>query len=373
MKSGNPTILVIDSEQDLVDVSVHILSTHIGGARFEGRVVEARARSLADVPDNLALAAVDVYRSQSVHWNETCPIGRMGIVRELTDRGIPVVPMTADADLGAILEECGLPVFTKPDIYSLARLASEAVTDKERYVKRMQAALARLDKLALTPADEITTVISRGQDDSPLPEMSIPRVHEIVGSVKEAIIKATPCILVVDDEEGVRDVFKNFAREKLPSYGCADGAEAIAAAEDNTSIRLVIVDLGLKGLVPSLEVARFYTEKNVPVIFASGDIDKNPQLSEALKETGAISIAKPVKFSEFSAIMDDVLANPSVQIERMRQAFAILYQGAPDQRSGIQIGDAAGLLRRTAPTPVSRGDLAGNPGAIVPAPKGLIH
>lgn len=120
-------------------------------------------------------------------------------------------------------------------------------------------------------------------------------------------------ILVVDDDEQVRDVVKGFLREMgHASLEAADGLQALKLLAEN-QIDLVISDIFMphkEGLTTIAEIRSKYPSTKVLVMSGGGDSVSGILILELGKQFGAESgLHKPFQFEEFQAKVEGLLSS----------------------------------------------------------------
>jgi CheY-like chemotaxis protein len=148
-------------------------------------------------------------------------------------------------------------------------------------------------------------------------------------------------ILIVDDEQGVREVLRA-ALEKA-GYAvdeAADGAEALAVCAKKT-IDLVVTDIvmpKLGGLTLIRSLRDQNPEARILAISGGGPSGKLNFLSTAKTFPGVRVLEKPFSLEIFGTTVKEILSDPS----------------APAPGSGSAVGVAPGRLTRTAQPPIIR-------------------
>ena len=116
-------------------------------------------------------------------------------------------------------------------------------------------------------------------------------------------------VLVVDDEQIVRDLYRTLLNEKGHTCKvCADGLEALQILEEN-NIDVVITDVkmpNMDGIVLTREILKTY--ENIPVMVITGYTDEY-SASDALNIGASEFIHKPVSPSELLVRFDKMMAN----------------------------------------------------------------
>jgi CheY-like chemotaxis protein len=123
--------------------------------------------------------------------------------------------------------------------------------------------------------------------------------------------KGTPMVLLVDDEELVR----NTAQEMLKGLGyrvtcCKDGKQAVDYYKKSwEKIDIVILDMIMPGLNGyDTFMAMRDINQDIKAIISSGFSD-DEEMQKSLKEGVIVAIQKPFRISKLSQILTDVLDN----------------------------------------------------------------
>ncbi|MBI3826918.1 MAG: response regulator [Candidatus Rokubacteria bacterium] len=105
-------------------------------------------------------------------------------------------------------------------------------------------------------------------------------------------------VLVIDDEEGIRAVFRDFLEALGYEADVAAGGEEGLALFDRHRHGLVLTDLLMPGM-SGLEVARAIRARcpETPIVVISGSADALDR--ERIEASGFTFLAKPVGFPEF--------------------------------------------------------------------------
>ncbi len=118
-------------------------------------------------------------------------------------------------------------------------------------------------------------------------------------------------ILVVDDDDQVRDIVKGFLQEMGHSaIEAADGLQALSLLAEN-SVDLVISDIFMphkEGLTTIAEIRAKYPEIKVLVMSGGGGAESGILILELGKQFGAESgLHKPFQFEEFKSKVEGLL------------------------------------------------------------------
>ena len=112
-----------------------------------------------------------------------------------------------------------------------------------------------------------------------------------------------PRILVVEDDDDVRDLFDFFLNECYDAVTVRDGVEARKRLVDG-SFDLVVCDCVLPG-EHGRRIAEFAEEHGVPAILITGD----PEAMELIRNLPFPELTKPFQIDELQGLIDRVLAN----------------------------------------------------------------
>jgi len=118
-------------------------------------------------------------------------------------------------------------------------------------------------------------------------------------------------LLIVDDEEDVRQFAANFFRKrKVEVVSVSSGEEAISVVEKDPP-ELVLLDIKLTGM-DGLETLRLIKEKksDIKVIMVTGRKPEEENTLERCKQLGALNyIHKPLELQELERIVLSLLEN----------------------------------------------------------------
>jgi len=116
-------------------------------------------------------------------------------------------------------------------------------------------------------------------------------------------------ILVVDDEEFIRDMMKDFLEfEGYESYEAEDGKAAFKILNNKKDeISLIFLDYTLPDIKGN-DFVKKMIENNIkiPVILTSG-LSDNLNISEEEKEVVKATLSKPFNLDKFLKIVKDIL------------------------------------------------------------------
>lgn len=112
-------------------------------------------------------------------------------------------------------------------------------------------------------------------------------------------------LLIVDDEDDVRDFASNFFRKrKIEVITAANGEEAVEIVEKEKP-DLILLDILMTGIngIQALEAIRTF-DKNVKVIMVTGAKPEDNEAFNRCRELGAYGyIRKPLKLDELEEIV----------------------------------------------------------------------
>lgn len=137
-----------------------------------------------------------------------------------------------------------------------------------------------------------------------------------------------PTVLVVDDQEGSRDIIHDLLRDDgFPVLTAKDGAEAVCIlSRPENDIGIVLLDLGMPGM-NGLEVCRMLREqenaKEIHVLFVSGYYTE--ETAAEARRLGAYDfLAKPVRASELRLKVNAAArVNPNVPEDERSRAYVL--------------------------------------------------
>jgi two-component system response regulator (stage 0 sporulation protein F) len=120
-------------------------------------------------------------------------------------------------------------------------------------------------------------------------------------------------LLIVDDEEDVREFAANFFRKrKIDVITAANGEEAIALVEKENP-QLVLLDVKMTG-IDGIETLRLIREKNknIKVIMVTGRKPEEEDILSRCKQLGVLDyIQKPLDLNQLKNIVLGVLEKPA--------------------------------------------------------------
>jgi PAS domain S-box-containing protein len=118
---------------------------------------------------------------------------------------------------------------------------------------------------------------------------------------------ALPCILVVDDEDAVRDVLVRLIEELgYAVISAADGAQALAVIEGATSLDAVVIDLTMPGMSGGVLVQEVrHRRPQLPVIVCSG-YDRERKGMPAAEGF----LAKPFRIEVLQGLLGSLVRTP---------------------------------------------------------------
>jgi DNA-binding response OmpR family regulator len=127
---------------------------------------------------------------------------------------------------------------------------------------------------------------------------------------QESASEARPTVLVVDDEEDLRDIIRRMLQRRgFDTLIAGDSQEAIAVLRDHPGkIDVLVTDLGLPG-VSGGELSRTATEvrPDMRVIYISG-LPKDMAVAEGLIDEDALLVKKPFSSDSLLAALRSVAA-----------------------------------------------------------------
>ncbi len=129
-------------------------------------------------------------------------------------------------------------------------------------------------------------------------------------------------LLIVDDEEDVREFAANFFRKrKIDVITAANGEDAVALVEQQ-SPELVLLDVKMTG-IDGIETLRLIREKNknIKVIMVTGRKPDEENILERCMQFGVLDfITKPLDLNQLKNIVLGVLEKPAdFQENRLRR------------------------------------------------------
>ncbi len=124
-------------------------------------------------------------------------------------------------------------------------------------------------------------------------------------------VSATGCILVVDDDESIRelasDILRHFGYEVLTATDGLDSLSVFEASQDKISLVLMDVMMPRMSGIEAFQALKSI-KPEVPVIFSSG-YSENDALETLVQDGLAGFIAKPYHVGEFIRIIQDYLSD----------------------------------------------------------------
>ncbi len=118
-------------------------------------------------------------------------------------------------------------------------------------------------------------------------------------------------LMIVDDEEDVRDFAANFFRKrKIDVITAASGEEAVSLIEKE-SPQLILLDINMAGM-DGIETLRLIRQKNkdTKVIMVTGRKPEEDNVLEQCMQLGVLNyIQKPLDLNELKNIVLKVLEN----------------------------------------------------------------
>lgn len=129
--------------------------------------------------------------------------------------------------------------------------------------------------------------------------------------MSEAPVAERPTVLVVDDEEDLRDIMRRMLerRQMYATLAAGDEPEALAICTEHTgAIDALICDLTLPGATGGGEVARHIRElrPGIAVLFVSG-LPKDIAVSKGQIEESDVLVKKPFTADALLAALRDAL------------------------------------------------------------------
>lgn len=119
-----------------------------------------------------------------------------------------------------------------------------------------------------------------------------------------------PGILIVDDDEGNREVLAYFLRRQGFGVATAASGEAALTAIDGATFDLVLLDVVMPGIggLETLRILReHYSEAALPVIMVTG-LDASEDVATALEMGATDYVSKPYQLADALARIRGVLA-----------------------------------------------------------------
>src|SRR4051795_2378876 len=127
---------------------------------------------------------------------------------------------------------------------------------------------------------------------------------------QESDSETRPTVLVVDDEEDLRDIIRRMLQRRgFDTLIAGDSKEAIAVCRDHPGqIDILVTDLGLPG-VSGGELSRAATElrPGMRVVYISG-LPKDLAVADGLIDDGALLVKKPFTADSLVDALHAVLA-----------------------------------------------------------------
>ncbi|MGA2774969.1 MAG: response regulator [Candidatus Omnitrophota bacterium] len=116
-------------------------------------------------------------------------------------------------------------------------------------------------------------------------------------------------LLIVDDEEDVRDFAANFFRKRKIDVVTAENGEEALKILDKEKLELILLDINMAGL-SGIEVLRQIRNKNigVKVIMVTGTKPEEGSAFDQCTELGALDyIHKPLQLEELERVVMSLL------------------------------------------------------------------
>jgi DNA-binding response OmpR family regulator len=115
-------------------------------------------------------------------------------------------------------------------------------------------------------------------------------------------------ILLVDDDQEILTLVKDFLEEEGMTVRCANSGEEAIGILSGNRFRLMITDIkmpGLDGLAFSERATLL--APHMPIIMMSGEV--TPEITRLAGESGiATVLSKPFKLQELSNVLNEVMA-----------------------------------------------------------------
>ncbi len=121
-------------------------------------------------------------------------------------------------------------------------------------------------------------------------------------------------ILIVDDEQGIREVIKEYAlNEKYEVKEAKNGLEALSILEENSDIDIIILDIMMPNMDGYTTLSKIREKANIPVIMLSARVDEYDKLQS------------------FNMGVDDYVTKPFSPRELMARVKAIINRKKSDK------------------------------------------
>jgi DNA-binding response OmpR family regulator len=132
-----------------------------------------------------------------------------------------------------------------------------------------------------------------------------------------------PGILIVDDDEGNREVLAYFLRRQGFEVATAASGEAALTAIDDSTFDLVLLDVVMPGLggLETLRILReHHSEAALPVIMVTG-LDAGEDIATALAIGATDYVSKPYQLADALVRIRTVLARATTSGETPRDSL----------------------------------------------------
>ncbi len=128
-------------------------------------------------------------------------------------------------------------------------------------------------------------------------------------------------ILIVDDEERIREVVKEYA--KMEGYECLEADDGLTALEmvQKEDFDLIILDIMMNKLDGFKTCQKIKAEKDVPIIMLSARFEEHDKLYS------------------FEIGVDDYVTKPFSPRELMARAKVVIERHQKNQKEAIKVGD----------------------------------
>jgi two-component system response regulator (stage 0 sporulation protein F) len=121
-------------------------------------------------------------------------------------------------------------------------------------------------------------------------------------------------ILVVDDEEGARDLFNTILTDEGYDVSLASGGEEALGLFKNNPFNLVITDIkmpGMDGLQLLQEIRKMGSKTDVIMVTAYGEVES---YLKAMSLGAAEYINKPIRIKELKRIVHKILTEQRAKL-----------------------------------------------------------
>lgn len=121
-------------------------------------------------------------------------------------------------------------------------------------------------------------------------------------------------ILVVDDEEGARDLFNTILTDEGYDVSLASGGEEALGLFKNNPFNLVITDIkmpGMDGLQLLQEIRKMGSKTDVIMVTAYGEVES---YLKAMSLGSAEYINKPIRIKELKRIVHKILTEQRARL-----------------------------------------------------------